>query len=148
MNGIAIDYFLYQEDYLQLPKWNNTLSSLSNDLSQLKAINPQQQEHANTILNDLSNLNQSFANVVTYLQNTSTVSVRIDPAFQLKWSNMTFESHALAMHSSQLSNALDNQAHQANNTNILLIVSLVGTFGVFLAIIYLMVFRRNLKIGQ
>ena len=37
------------------------------------------------------------------------------------------------------------QAHQVNDTNILLIVSLVGTFGAFLATIYLMVFRRTLK---
>ena len=35
LNSVSIDYFLYQEDYLQLPKWNATLSSLCNDLSSI-----------------------------------------------------------------------------------------------------------------
>ena len=146
LSGIAIDYFLFQEDYLQLPKWNSTLSILNNDLLDLKTSTLQQQEYKNTVVNDLNSLNQSFIDVTLYLKNSSrTVSVRIDPAFQLRWSNMTYESQTLALHASQLSNAFDKQAHQVNDTNILLIVSLVVTFGAFLVIIYLMVFRRTLK---
>ncbi len=146
LNSISIDYFLYQEDDLQLPKWNTTLSSLFNDLSNLKNNNPQQQALTANIERDLNNLNQTFVQVTAYLQNASrTVSVRIDPAFQMRWSNMGLQSQALASDSSQLSNSLDNQAHQVNDTNILLIVSLVVTFGAFLLIIYLMVFRRTLK---
>ncbi len=146
LNSISIDYFLYQEDYLQLPKWNNTLASLANELSNLKLNNLQQQALANNIESDLNNLNQTFAQVITYLQNASrTVSVRIDPAFQARWSSMALQSQALAFDSSQLSNSLDNQAHQANEINSLLIVSLAGTFGAFLGTIYLIVFRRTLK---
>jgi PAS domain S-box-containing protein len=58
---------------------------------------------------------------------------------------MAIQSQTLASDASQLSNSLDNQAHQTNETNILLIVSLVGTFGALLATIYLMIFRRTLK---
>jgi beta-lactamase regulating signal transducer with metallopeptidase domain len=58
---------------------------------------------------------------------------------------MAAQSQALAFDSSQLSLLLDNQAHQLNDTNILLILSLVVTFGAFLATIYLIVFRRTLK---
>src|SRR3990172_2920935 len=59
--------------------------------------------------------------------------------------NIAIQSRALAFDASQLSSSLNDQAHQANNTNTLLIVSLVGAFGAFLATIYLVVFRRALK---
>ena len=145
LNSISIDYFLYQND-TSLSQWQTNITSLSSDLSNLKPNNVQQQLLANNVSRDLQNLNAQFVDVVTYLQNASrNVSVRIDPVFQLKWSNMANQSSALASDASQLSNSLDAQAHQVNDTNILLIVSLVGTFGALLATIYLMVFRRTLK---
>jgi len=145
LNSVSIDYFLYQE-YLQLSKWQTQLSSLSRDLSNLHLNGLQQQALASAVDKDLQSLNQSFIELASYLQNASrNVSVRIDPAFQLRWSNMAIQSQTLASDASQLSNSLDNQAHQTNETNILLIVSLVGTFGALLATIYLMIFRRTLK---
>jgi len=145
LNSVSIDYFLYQED-LQLSRWKSVLSSLSSDLESLKPGNLQQQTLANNVAGDMHNLNDLFDDVVSYLQIASrNVSVRIDPAFQLRWSSMAAQSQALAFDASQLSLLLDNQAHQMNDTNILLIISLVTTFGAFLATIYLMVFRRTLK---
>lgn len=145
LNSVSIDYFLYQED-LQLSRWQSVLSSLSSDLASLKLDNAQQQTLANNVAGDLQNLNGLFDDVVSYLQSASrNVSVRIDPAFQLRWSSMAIQSQALAFDASQLSLLLDNQAHQINNTNILLILSLVTTFGAFLATIYFMFFRRTLK---
>jgi PAS domain S-box-containing protein len=73
------------------------------------------------------------------------VSVRIDPEFQIRWKGLALQSNTLTTHAAQLSEALDNQAHQLNETNILLIVSLVAAFGALLATIYLLVFRRTLK---
>jgi two-component system cell cycle sensor histidine kinase/response regulator CckA len=145
LNSVSIDYFLYQED-LQLSRWQSVLLSLSNDLENLKPSNLQQQTLATNVAGDLHSLNGLFDNVVSYLQSASrNVSVRIDPAFQLRWSSMAAQSQALAFDASQLSLLLDKQAHQMNDTNILLILGLVITFGIFLATIYLMVFRRTLK---
>jgi PAS domain S-box-containing protein len=145
LNSVSIDYFLYQED-LQLSRWQSVLSSLSSDLESLKSSYSQQQTYVNNVAEDLQSLSNLFDNVVSYLQSASrNVSVRIDPEFQLRWSSMAAQSQALAFDASQLSLLLDNQAHQLNDTNILLIISLVSTFGAFLATIYLMVFRRTLK---
>lgn len=145
LNSVSIDYFLYQQDS-SLSQWQSTLSSLSSDLSNLNLNDAQQQTLANNVSRDLQRLNALFDDVVSYLQSASrNVSVRIDPAFQNRWDNMSDQSLALASDASQLSHSLNVQAHQANNTNILLIVSLVGTFGAFLTTIYLMVFRRTLK---
>jgi PAS domain S-box-containing protein len=145
LNSVAIDYFLYQED-LQLSKWQSAISSLSNDLSSLNRNGTQQETLTNNVAGDLQRLNSLFDDVISYLQSAPrNVSVRIDPAFQSRWSSMAVQSQALAFDSSQLSRSLDSQAHQINNTNILLVVSLVSAFGAFLATIYLIVFRRMLK---
>ena len=145
LNSISIDYFLYQEN-LQLSRWESSLSSLYSDVSNLKPSNQQQQTLTNNVADDLQRLNALFDDVVAYLQTASrNVSIRIDPAFQLRWSSMAVQNQALAFDASQLSRSLDDQAHQINNTSTLLIVSLLGTFGTFLATIYLMVFRRTLK---
>jgi PAS domain S-box-containing protein len=145
LNSVSIDYFLYQQD-IQVSQWQSNLSSLSSDLSNLKLNTPQQQTLANKVSADLQNLNSSFEDVVSFLQNASrTVSVRIDPIFQQKWSNMAGQGSTLASDASELSSALNAQSHQANETNAILIVSLVGTFGAFLATIYVVIFRRTLK---
>ena len=145
LSSIAIDYFLYQQD-TTLVQWQGNISVLSNELTSIELNNDQQQQLATNISSDLQGLNSTFGEVVTYLQHSSReVSVRIDPSFQNKWGNMTLQSQALNLDASQLSISFDTQAHQANDTNTYLIVSLVGTFGALLATIYLLVFRRTLK---
>ncbi len=145
LNSVSIDYFLYQED-LQISRWQTTFSSLSNDLSNLKPNNVHQQIHVNSTTKDLQTLNALFNELIVYLQNAPrNVSVRIDPEFQTRWSDLALQSQTLNTHATQLSRSIDEQAQQVNETNILLIVSLVGTFGALLATIYLMVFRKTLR---
>jgi PAS domain S-box-containing protein len=145
LNSVSIDYFLYQEN-LQVSRWQSVFSSFSSDLSNLKSDGNKQQQLVNTIAADLQRLNESFFEVVSYLQSAPrNVSVRVDPAFQIRWSSMAVQSQTLAFDASQLSGSLNDQTHQVNQTNVVLIVSFVATFGAFLAAIYLMVFRRTLK---
>ncbi len=145
LNSVSIDYFLYQED-LQISRWQTTISSFSNDLPNLKPNNVQQQTLANFTAKDLQTIDALFNELIVYLQNAPrNVSVRIDPEFQTRWSDLALQSQTLNTHATQLSRSLDEQAQQTNQTNILLIVSLVGTFGALLATIYLMVFRRTLR---
>jgi PAS domain S-box-containing protein len=145
LNSEAINYFLYQ-DPIYVSRWQNELSYLSGNLSNIETYNSQQQILTNHVSNDLTDLNNSFSTIITYLQNVPrNVSVRIDPAFQMRWNGLTLQSYTLTTDAAQLSEALDNQAHMVNETNILLIVSLVATFGALLGTIYLIVFRRTLK---
>jgi len=145
LNSIAIDYFLYQED-LQLSRWETTLSSLSSDLGNIRVSNVDQQMLVDNVASGLQGLRAQFDEVADYLQNSPrNVSVRIDPAFQFRWSSMALQNQNLAFDASQLSKAINSQAHQLNTANILLILSLVGTFGALLATVYFIVFRRTLK---
>ncbi len=145
LNSISVDYFLYQED-LQIAKWNSTLSSLYGDLQSLTVKGDQQQILFTSMGEDLHNLNSLFIDVANYLQSAPrNVSVRVDPAFQFRWDSMTLQSQTLASDASQLSHLISDQMHQTNFTNVLLILSLVGTFGAFLLTMYLLVFRRTLR---
>ncbi len=145
LNSVSIDYYLYQNDTSR-SQWQANITYLSSDLAKLEPNNLQQQNLANKVSQDLQNLNAQFDDLVTYLQSASrSVSVRIDPVFQIKWGNMANQSLALTSDAYQLSHSLDAQAHQINDTNTLLIISLVATFGAFLASIYLIVFRRALN---
>jgi signal transduction histidine kinase len=145
LSSIFGDYFLYQED-LQLSRWNSTLSSLSTDLANIKDTNAEQQMLKQTVVNDLRILDTQFSDLTTYLQSAPrNLSIRVDPAFQTRWSSMTVQSETLAFDASQLTQSISDQEHSANNTNILLILSLVCTFGALLATIYFIVFRRTLK---
>jgi PAS domain S-box-containing protein len=144
LNTVSINYFLYQED-VQLSQWQSELSSLNDNVSDLK-VNKQQQMFAQNVSEDLQRLNESFAAVVSFLQSAPrNVSIRIDPTFQSKWTSLAIQSQELDKDASQLSSSLSRQSRQVNDTNVLLIVSLVGTFGAFLVTIYLMIFRRTLK---
>jgi PAS domain S-box-containing protein len=144
LSSISIDYFLYQQDSTVI-QWQANFSFLSSDLSNLKLNNDQQQQLASNVSRDLQGLNSTFSEVVFYLQNTPrNESVRELQPFQDRWGNMTNQNQALNLDASQLSISFDTEAHQANDTNTFLIVSLVGAFGALLATIYL-VFRRTLK---
>ncbi len=145
LNSVSINFFLYQED-LQLSQWQSEVSTLNGNVSNLRVNSPQQQMLEQNISYDLQKLNASFDVVVSYLQSASrNVSVRIDPAFQSRWTSMTVQVQSLGLDASQLSRSLSDQARQINDSNILLIASLVGTFAAFLVTAYLMIFRRTLK---
>ena len=145
LSSISIDYFLFQQD-TSIVQWQANFSSISSDLSTLKLDNDQQLQLATNISRDLQGLNITFGEVVSYLQTTSrTVSVRELQPFQDRWGNMTEQNQALNLDASQMSISFDTDAHQANDTNTILIVSLVGAFGALLATIYLLVFRRTLR---
>jgi len=145
LNYLSNYYFLYQEN-LQLDQWHSAFNSLSNDVSSLKVNNAAQQVLINIVDGDLQNLNSVFENVVSYLQNASrNVSVRIDPQFQTQWSRMALQNQGLASDASQLSQAIDNQGHQLDQMNTVLIFTLFGTFGVYFLTIYLLIYRRALN---
>ncbi len=145
LNSISIDYFLYQEN-LQVSRWDSKLSSLFDNLDLLVANNAKQQMLVDTVKGDLQNLNEQFDDITAYLLNApSNLNVRVDPAFQIRWSSIAVQIQTLASDSSQMSKSINDQVQQANLSNILLILSLVVTFGAFLGTIYLMVFRKTLK---
>jgi hypothetical protein len=117
LNTISIDYLLYQEE-LQLSRWQVTSSLLSDAVADLEVDGVEQATIINAISDELENLNLEFKEVTVYLQNAPRdVSVRIDPAFQIRWSNMAIQSQMLASDASRLSNSINNLVHEIDTTN-------------------------------
>jgi signal transduction histidine kinase len=142
---ISSDYFLYQED-TGLTLWQTEYSSLSTDLLKLGEINPEQIALLHSTKEDATRLNSRWTEVVVYLQNSPrNVSVRVLPAFQTAWIRMTLQNQALIFHSEQLSQVFRSQIDQLNLTSIILIFSLLGLFGAYFIINYLITYRNTLK---
>ena len=142
LNTISSQYFLYQQTQL-LTFWQSNITSISTNLLNL---NSAQQILVDTTKNDLVQLNESFATLVSYLENAPrNVSVRIIPEFQNDWNQTVSEHQTLGLDASRLSESLRTQTDQLRLTNIGLIIALLGVFGAFLLTIYLITYRRTLK---
>jgi signal transduction histidine kinase len=145
LNSVAIDYFLYQEE-LQLSRWQMIHASMHNELSEIDPNNSQQQGLVTAIDEDLHGLNESFVEVISFLEDAPrNVSVRIDPKFQFMWSDLALRSENLASDASRLSDQINDQSRQMHSTNTLLIVSLVATSGALIAAVFLIAFQKTLK---
>jgi PAS domain S-box-containing protein len=145
LNNISSQYFLYQQPQL-LTFWQSNITSISSNLTNLNSTNVDQQTLVNKARDDLVQLNTSFATLVSYLALAPrNVSVRVISEFQNYWNQTVSEHQALGLDASRLSESLRTQIDQLRQTNIGLIIALLGVFGAFLLTIYLITYRRTLK---
>jgi PAS domain S-box-containing protein len=145
LNILSSQYFLYQQTQL-LTFWQSNITSISGNLSNLSPFSSAQQTLVNNARGDLSQLNASFTNLVSFLETAPrNVSVRVVPEFQNDWNLMVTEHQTFGLDASRLSESLRTQADQLRQTNIVLVIALLGIFGAFLLTIYLITYRRTLK---
>ena len=145
LSSIANNYFLFQAN-TQLTDWKTQIGEISDNLSQLNPANPDQQTVASSIKIDVEQLNVAFVNLVSYLETSPrNQSIRILPEFQGNWSNIVQTNKQLSSDSAQLSQLLRNQTDGLHLSNILLISTLLGLFGAYFLINYLVTYRHTLK---
>ncbi len=145
LNYISNNYFLYQ-DNSSIALWLSQSAALSDDLSELKSANPQQQALVDKVNTDLQHLNTVFDGVVAFLESAPrNVSVRILPEFQTDWSRMASQIQALSFDAQRLSQNLRDQVDQANFENIILIIAFIGLFGIYFLTNYVITYRRTFK---
>ncbi len=142
---LSNDYFLYH-DSNSLTQWQTEFSSLSYSLSQVSVSSPEQQTLLNKIKEDAQQLNESWAITAVYLETTPiNVTVRNIPEFQADWSIMSAQNQALIFDAQQQAQGFRTQIDQLNLTTIFLIFTLLGIFGAYFIINYLITYRRTLK---
>ena len=142
---LSNDYFLYH-DSNSLTQWQTEFSSLSYSLSQVSVSSPEQQTLLNKIKEDAQQLNESWAITALYLETTPiNVTVRNIPEFQADWSIMSAQNQALIFDAQQQAQGFRTQIDQLNLTTIFLIFTLLGIFGAYFIINYLITYRRTLK---
>ena len=145
LSYISNDYFLYQQS-AQLSQWQNQFSSISNDLSTLSNSNLELQSQINTVNSDLQNAGSVFNSSALFIESAPrNESIRVLPAFQGDWDRLAVQNQALAFDASILSQSFSNQADQLTQTSTILILGLIGAFGVYFVSVYFVVYRRTLK---
>ena len=145
LGSIANNYFLFQ-DNSQLAEWKTQIGEVSVDLTRLNSINPDQQTIISNITGDVDKLDVAFANIVSYLAIAPrNQSIRILPEFQGNWSNLVEKNKELSSDSAQLSQLLRNQTGSLQWSNVLLISTLLGLFGAYFLINYLVTYHHTLK---
>ena len=142
---LSNDYFLYH-DSNSLTQWQTEFSSLSDSLSKVSVSSPEQQTLLNKITEDAQQLNESWAITALYLEATPLdVTVRNIPEFQADWSIMSAQNQALIFDAQQQAQGFRTQIDQLNLTTIILIFTLLGIFGAYIIINYLITYRNTLK---
>ncbi len=142
---LSSDYFLYQ-DQSALSQWQTEFSSLTNSFAQVSASNLEQKNLLDHVQGDAQRLNSSWNIVVAYLANAPrNESIRVLPEFQADWSIMSAQSQALIFDAQQLSQSFRTQANQLTLTSAILILTLLGMYGAYFIINYVITYRNTLN---
>ena len=145
LNQIS-DLYLISQDNSQINLWNAQFSSISNNITILSSILPEQQSIVNMIENNAKQLNASFSEYVTFLQNTPrNQSVRTSPQFQEIWSQLSNNTHSIIVNSEQLSEELNTQSDNLHLSYSILVIALLGIFGAYLSAMYFIVYHHTLR---
>ncbi len=146
LSYLSNDYLIYRESQ-QLKRWQSGFASFSNQVASLNVDKPEQQVLVRNIKTNEQRLKQVFDSVASAVggpsQNRSTA---LDLAFlQVSWSRMAVQSQGLVSDASRLSQLLHQQMDRLTETRTVLIYVMVGLFGAFLLISYMLTYRRILK---
>ncbi len=146
LSYLSNDYLIYRESQ-QLKRWQSRFASFSNQVARLSVDKPEQQLLVRNIQANEQRMKQVFDSVASAVggpsQNRSTT---LDLAFlQVSWSRMAVQSQGLVSDASRLSQLLHQEMDQLTETRTILIYFMVGLFGAFLLVSYMLTYRRILK---
>ena len=146
LSYLSNDYLLFHEAP-QLDRWELKYASLSDDLSNLTVDSADQQVLVNNIRDNQQRLRDVFHEIVATIENKSPdQQAAVDPTFiQVSWNRIGVQTQGIVFDASRLGQKLHAEKDQLMLFNYLLIIALLGTFGVFLLTSYYLIYRRTLK---
>jgi len=146
LSYLCNDYLIYREDQ-QLKRWQTKFASFSRQVARLNVDKPDQQALVHNIQASTQRLKEVFESVAS--------TVRLPPHnqkaaldlsfFQVSWSRMAVQSQGLVSDASRLSQLLHQQMDRLRETRTMLMYVMVGLFGLFLLVSYMLTYRRILK---
>jgi PAS domain S-box-containing protein len=146
LSFLSNEYLLYRED-LQRDRWYAKYNAISDQLDRLSPDQPEQKVLVESIRTNQERLHTVFSEIVSAPGTPpGGTDPGVDPAFlQVSWSRLAVQNQAMITDASQLVHLLEQQREQLSQTNILLIISLMGAFLAFLITEHFLVNRRTLK---
>lgn len=142
INYLANDYLLFKEERKR-QLWETKWVSLSGKLSQLEAGNHKQQAVAKEIKSHLRRVKAVFVDIIMSLDDKS--SVANSDFIQVSWSRLAIQNQAIFVDALQLTQLIRDQRDDLRQTSGLLIYVLLGSFGAYFIVNYLIVQRRIFK---
>ncbi|HLN46131.1 MAG TPA: PAS domain S-box protein [Candidatus Sulfotelmatobacter sp.] len=137
---VSNDFVIYRGSQ-QLSQWQKGYASFSEDIANLSVNTPEQKILVQDIQVNQQRIETVFDSIVS-LSGSSNLNAS---TLQISWSRMSVQTQAVISDANQLSHLLRAQADQLNFENFLLITGIIGTFAIFLLVIYVQTFRRTLK---
>jgi len=146
LSYLANDYLIYRESQ-QLKRWQSRFALFSVQVASLRADRPDQQALVANIRANQNRLKEVFESVASAPAGPSrNQKIGPDPKYlQVSWSRMAVQSQGLVSDASRLSQLLHQHMDQLRETEAVLMYVIVGLFGLFLLVSYMLTYRRILK---
>jgi len=145
LSYIANDYMIYQ-DSQQISIWQKRFTVFSSEVAKLRGQTPEQKSLVNNMATMVPQLKDVFDSVVAGLgtlpQNQAGTNAAL---LQVSWSRIAMQTQQFASDASSLSQLFVNQVNQAQRTNVIVVVVMVGIFVAYFILNYLMIERRTLQ---
>jgi len=146
LSYLANDFLLYREDQ-QRDRWEGAFSSLSEELASLKSDSPARQAIVEEMNGSRERLQAVFADVASTIAGTPRTPDARDPLtdVQVSWSRLAVQTQGIVFDAERLSQLLHNEIERLRRRQLILIILLLGIFGAYFLVNYLIIYRRTLK---
>jgi C4-dicarboxylate-specific signal transduction histidine kinase len=143
---LSNEYLIYRENQY-LRRWKSKYSDISANLATLQVDSPDKKELLDHIKANLRRVKEVFDDTVTVLGTTSQIGDSPASAALARtlWSRMGVQSQEMEFSAEKLLRLINEEAARSNQTNSMLVICLVGTFGIYFAASSYLIYRRTLK---
>lgn len=144
LSYLSNDYVIYREDQ-QMERWYARFELFTDEVSKLQTDKPDQQVLVSNIKENTQRLKNVFDGVVSDIGNlSSNIDMNLE-FLHVSWSRMAVQSLTLISDASYLSQSIINRINRLRTIHITTMFALMGMFGIYLFINYLIMQKRVLK---
>jgi signal transduction histidine kinase/HAMP domain-containing protein len=146
LSYLANDYLVYRESQ-QLKRWQSRFALFSAQVAALSADTPDQQALIANIKANQNRLKEVFHSVASARPGgpRGRGTALDSAAHQVSWSRMAVQTQGLVSDASRLSQLLRQRMDRLIHTRSVLLYVIVGLFGLFLLVSYMLTYRRVLR---
>jgi signal transduction histidine kinase len=146
LSYLSNEFLLYHERQ-QRSRWEAKYAEFSQDLSKLELTEPGDRALMANMQGNQQRLRAIFDDAATSFEGTSAAPDNsINSALlQVPWSRMEVQNQAIVFDAARLVQSLDAQSDGLKQTNLVLVLALVGLFGAYFLTNYYLVYRRILN---
>lgn len=141
LSYLSTEYVLYPDDQQQ-SRWETKFDVFTAELAGLQLTEPEAVTLQNNLRDTSARLHVIFADVVTTFKSAPASP---NPSFiAVVWSRMEVQNQSLVFDAARLANLLNEESDRLKQTNLVLVLVLVGLLGAYFLVNYYLISRRVL----